>query len=144
MSFPASTTQIPTTNLDSGADNPSLARVDLLQAVQLLNDIISSQNAASGAVVLNGSGQLPSTALPQSISYSGAGFQYISPASGVVEIQSILRLAPLIKAQVLALSTATLSIGSVAYCSGVSTGTDALVVWNGSDWRQIALGTVLS
>jgi hypothetical protein len=120
-----------------------LARVDLLQSVELLNEIIDGQNAAGGALVLDGSGLVPSSRFPQSISYAGAGFQYISPASGVVEIQSILRLAPLLKVQVEAISTATLSSGSIAYCSNVTTGTAALVVWNGSNWRQIALGTVL-
>jgi hypothetical protein len=144
MSFPASTTQVSTDNLDSGADNPALARIDLLQSVQLLNEIIAGQDDAGGVLVLDGAGLVPSARFPQTISYSGSGNQYISPANSVVEIQSILRLAPLIKAQVLAISTATVEIGSIAYCSGVTTGTDAIVVWNGSNWRQIALGTVLS
>jgi hypothetical protein len=143
MSFPASTTQVPTSNLDSGADNPALARVDLLQTVQLVNEIIDGQNAADGVAVLDATGSIPSSRLPQTIAYSGAGYQYISPASGIVEIQSILRLAPLLKVQVQAISTATLSSGSIAYCSNVTTGTAALVVWNGSVWKQIALGSNL-
>jgi hypothetical protein len=143
MSFPASTTQVSTDNLDSGADNPSLARVDLLQSVQLLNEIIDGQNAAGGVLVLDGAGLVPSARFPQTMAYSGGGNQFISPANGVVEIQSILRLSPLIKAQVEALNTATLNIGSIAFCSNVTTGTAALVVWNGSNWKQIALGANL-
>ena len=143
MSFPASTTQVPTENLDSGGDNPALARVDLLQSVQLLNQIIDGQNAESGVAVLDSSGKIPSDRLPQTIAYSGAGYQYIAPAGGIVEIQSLLRLAPLLKVQVQALNTATLASGTVAYCSNVSTGTAALVVWNGSAWKQIALGANL-
>jgi hypothetical protein len=143
MSFPASTTQVTTDNLDSGADNPALARVDLLESVELLNEIIAGQNAADGVAVLDGTGSIPSSRLPQTIAYSGGGYQYISPLSGIVEIQSVLRLAPLLKVQVQALSTATLSSGSIAYCSNVTTGTAALVVWNGSVWKQIALGSDL-
>jgi hypothetical protein len=143
MSFPASTTQVPTENLDSGSDNPSLARVDLLQTVQLLNQIIDGQNAADGVAVLDSSGNIPSSKLPQTIAYAGAGYQYIAPAGGIVEIQSLLRLAPLLKVQVQALNTSTLASGTVAYCSNVSTGTAALVVWNGSAWKQIALGSNL-
>jgi hypothetical protein len=143
MSFPASTTQVSTDNLDSGADNPSLARVDLLQSVQLLNEIIDGQNDENGVAVLDGSGLIPSSRLPQTIAYSGGGNQYISPANSVVEIQSVLRLAPLLKVQVEAINTATVELGSIAFCSNVTTGTAALVVWNGSVWKQIALGSDL-
>lgn len=143
MSFPSSTTQISTDNLDSGSDNPALARADLLQTVQLVNQIIAGQNAAGGALVLDGTGLVPSSRFPQTISYSGGGNQIISPANGVVEIQSLVRLAPLLKVQVQAINTATLASGTVAYCSNVSTGTAALVVWNGSAWKQIALGANL-
>jgi hypothetical protein len=143
MSFPSSATQVSTDNLDSGADNPSLARVDLLQSVQLLNEIIAGQNAADGVLVLDGSGLVPGARFPQTMAYSGSGNQFISPANGVVEIQSVLRLAPLLKVQVEALNTATLSSGSIAYCPDVTTGTAALVVWNGSVWKQIALGSDL-
>jgi hypothetical protein len=143
MAFPASSTQVSTANLDSGTDNPALARADIYQAVGLLNDIISSQNAASGVAVLDGSGLIPSNKLPQTISLATGGVQYISPTSGIVEIQSLLRLSPLLKVQVQGLNTATISAGTIAYCSNVSTGTAALVVWNGSNWKQIALGSNL-
>ena len=136
MSFPASTTQVSTDNLDSGADNPALARADIYQAVQLLNEIIAGQNANSGVAVLNGSGLIPSDRLPQTIALS-AGVQYISPASGIVEIQSLLRLSPLLKVQVQGISTSTISAGTMAYCSNVTTTTSGVVMWDGSAWKTI-------
>lgn len=137
MSFPANTTQVSTENLDSGADNPALARSDIYQAVQLLNEIIAGQNDSSGVAVLDGSGLIPSNRLPQSISYSGGGNQLITPANGIVEIQSILRLAPLLKIQVEGISTATITSGSIAYCSNITTTTSGLVIWDGSVWKTI-------
>lgn len=138
MSFPANTTQVSTDNLDSGADDPSLARADLLQCVQLVNEIIAGQNAASGVAVLDGSGKIPQTQLPQSITYTGAGFQIINPTSGFVEIQNLLRLFPLTKAQVTATSTATLVAGTIAYCADVTTTTSGLVFYDGSVWKTIS------
>lgn len=143
MSFPANTTQVSTDNLDAGTDNPALARADIYQAVQLLNEIIAGQNANGGVAVLDGSGLIPSNRLPQTISLTTGGVQYISPSSGIVEIQSLLRLSPLLKVQVQGINTASISAGTIAYCSNVTTGTAALVVWNGSNWKQIALGANL-
>ena len=144
MSFPASSTQVNTTHLDSGTDDPSLARADLYQTVTLLNEIIAGQNAGSGVAVLDGNGQLPSNRLPQTIGWTGGGYQYIAPASQIVEIQNILRLSPLLKVQVQAINTATLTSGCIAYCSNISTGTAGLVVWDGSAWKTISLGATLA
>jgi hypothetical protein len=138
MSFPASTTQVSTEHLDSSTDNPGLARADILQSVTLLNEIIAGQNAANGVAVLDNNGSIPSTRLPQSIEWSGVGNQVIAPAEGVVEVQSILRLSPLFKSQIQALTTATLQTGSLAYCSDISTGTSGVVLWNGSAWKIVS------
>lgn len=137
MSFPSPSTQIATTHLDSGSDDPSLARADLLQAVTTLNEIVAGQNAADGVAILDSQGAIPYNRLPQSIAWSGVGNQIISPTSGIVEIQDIVRLTPLLKAQLQSISTTTLTAGCIAYCSDVSTGTAGVVVWTGSVWNTM-------
>ena len=138
MSFPASTTQISTEHLDSNSDSPGLARADLYQTVTLLNEIIAGQNGVNGVVVLDSNASLPSTKLPQTIAWEGVGNQIIAPTSQVVEVQSILRLSPLFKSQIQALTTASLQTGYLAYCSDISTGTSGVVLWNGSAWKIVS------
>lgn len=143
MSFPSPSTQVATTHLDSGSDDPSQARGDLLQAVTLLNEIVAGQNAADGVAILDSQGAIPYNRLPQSIAWQGVGNQIIAPVSGIVEIQDIMRLTPLLKAQVLSVSTTTLTAGCIAYCSDISTGTAGIVVWTGSAWNTIAFAGTL-
>lgn len=138
MSFPSSTTQVSTEHLDSNTDSPGLARADLYQTVTLLNEIIAGQGLANGVAVLDNNASIPSTKLPQTIAWTGVGNQVIAPTEGVVEVQSILRLSPLFKSQIQALSTATLQTGSLAYCSDISTGTSGVVLWNGSAWKIVS------
>jgi hypothetical protein len=140
MTFPASSTQVPTTNLDSGADDPSLARADIYQAVTLLNEIIAGRDAALGAATLDSGGKIASSRLPQNIVWNGGGNQFIAPTTGVVEIQSVLRLSPLTKAAIQSVSTATIGQGSLAYCSNITTTTSGIVYWDGNNWKTITAG----
>ena len=138
MSFPPNTTQVSTEHLDSGADDPSLARSDIYQAVTLLNEIIAGQNDSNGVAILDGDGHIPYNRIPQNIAWAGAGNQVIAPSNGIVEIQSVLRMAPLLKVQVQALDTSTLTTGCLAFCSDVTTSTSGIVIWDGSAWNTIA------
>jgi len=132
MTFP--TTTITTTNLDSSADDPSQARADLLSAVTALNTIITEADTAYGVAVLDGSGLVKSAQLPVTI--SAAGTQILSPSTGVVNIQNILRLSVLPKATITALSTP--QQGDIAFCSNVSgTSTAGIAFYDGSAWRGL-------
>lgn len=131
MSFP--TTAITTTNLDSSLDDPSLARADLLDAVQKLNSIIADRNAADGVLVLDGSGFITTARIPSTISV--AGTQTISPTSGVVNIQSVLRLSSQSEAAIVALSTP--QAGDMALCANLLTSganVGGICVYNGTSW----------
>ena len=139
MTFPASTTQIPTTNLDSGSDDPSLARLDLLQCITVVNEIVAGRDAALGAATLDSNAKIPSNRLPQLIAWNGAGNQVIAPANAIVEIQSVLVLSPLTKQDIQSVSTSTLQIGSIAFCSNVTTTTNGIVFWNGNNWKTISI-----
>jgi hypothetical protein len=139
MAFP--TTQISTTNLDSGADDPSLAREDLLDAVQKVNTIISEGGAANGVALLGSGGKLSGTQMPAQI--TATGVQVLNPTSGVVNIQNILRLSGRTTAELNALSS---QAGDVAFCTDGgddSAGVGCIAVYDGNDWRAIQLGAVL-
>lgn len=138
MAFP--TTQITTTNLDDASDDPSLARADLLDAVQKVNTIISEGGSANGVALLNSSGKLSSTQMPTQI--TATGVQVINPTSGVVHIQDILRLTPKTTTELNALTSVA---GDVAYCSSGtdSSGEPCLALYDGTNWRAISLGDTL-
>jgi hypothetical protein len=129
MSFPTQT--ISTANLDSGADNPSSARADLLQAVTSLNTIISEKNTANGVVVLNGSGLISTTIIPSTISTT-ADTLTLNPADDIVKIQNFLRLQSIPKTT---LTTIVGNAGDLALCSNADTGgTPALAISDGTNW----------
>ena len=134
MSFP--TTAVITTNLDSSTDDPSLARADILDAVQKLNSIIADHNGADGVVVLDGSGFISTSQMPTTISV--AGTQTISPTSGVVNIQSVLRLSSQSEAAIVALSTP--QEGDLALCANLlssNANVGGICVYTGAAWKAI-------
>jgi hypothetical protein len=139
MAFPSGTT-IPTNNLDAATDNPANARADLLQTVQAVNDIIGSENTASGVLVLTGSGKIPSSTIPTQITLS-TGVQVINPASGVVNIRDILRLQPNTVSELTALTS---TAGDVAYCSNGAGGNPCVAFYNGTNWVRMSVGATIS
>jgi LysM repeat protein len=138
MSFP--TLPVNTSNLDSAADDPSLAREDLLTAVTRLNQIIAGANAPSGVPVLNSSGQLNPTTMPSNI--QPASTLALIPATGIVSIQSILRLNPLSRDEVVALAGS--EVGDTAMVSDGDSGDLCIAVFDGTDWLRVALGFPIS
>lgn len=138
MAFP--TSQIDTTNLDSATDDPSLARADLYDAVVALNSIIADKNAANGVLVLGSTGKVTATQLPATITSTGT--QTFNPTNGVVNIQNVLRLSSLTVAQANALTTNT--AGDIAMISNGDAGSLCVAVYDGTNWKRIALGTTIS
>lgn len=131
MAFPS--TQVSTANLDSAADNPSLARVDLLAAVQNLNTIISGANAALGVALLDANGEIASQRLPST--YSPQNNLTLSPSTAVVKIEDVLRLQPLNTEQVQALTDSV--DGDMVYVTDGRAGDPCLAVRAGSQWNVI-------
>lgn len=137
MAFP--TASVTTTNLDAGTDDPSLARADLLDAVQKLNTIISEGGAANGVALLDASSKLSSTQMPTTI--TATGVQVLNPTGGVVHIQDTLRLTAKTTAQLEALSP---NEGDIAYCSDGDAGDKTMAVYDGTNWKVVALGATIS
>lgn len=137
MAFP--TTQIGTTNLDSSSDDPSLARADLLLAVQSLNTIIAEAGGANGVALLNGSNELPSSRIPSSLSPSGT--LTLSPGSGRVKIEDVLRLQQLTTDDVLALTDN--QAGDLVYVTDGDSGESCLAVYSSDQWNVVQFkGTI--
>ena len=140
MSFPASSTQIVTTNLASGTANPSLARQNLLDLVTAVNEIIAGQNAAGGVMVLDGGGLVPSNQLPASITLA-SGTQIINPVSRVVNVRDFLRIQVQTSAQITSYSTP--QQGDIACSSDGDAGRQCLTIYDGSNWRVLRFMTQL-
>lgn len=131
MAFP--TTQVSTSNLDSSADDPSLARADLLLAVQNLNTIVSGRDAASGVALLDGAGQLASNRLPST--YAPTQTLTLAPTTGVVKIEDVLRLQSLTTDDVLALQDS--ADGDVVFVSDGDSGSPCLAIFAQTQWNVI-------
>lgn len=136
MAFPSATV-IDTTNLDSSADDPSLARADLYDLAVAVNSIIDSENSANGVLVLNGNAQITSSQVPATISVTGN--QTLSPSTGVVKIDDLLRL-PTQTLSELNTNHASPQAGDVVALSDGNAGAFGLAVYNGSDWKVITTG----
>lgn len=131
MSFP--TSQVSTNNLDNSADDPSLARADLLLAVQNLNTIVTGAGQANGVALLNGSSELASNHLPST--YSPTTNLVLSPATGVVKIEDVLRLQPLTVDDVQALQDS--ANGDCVFVTDGDAGDPCLAVYGNSQWNVI-------
>ena len=139
MTFPTGTT-INTTNLDSADDDPSLARADLYAAVVALNQLIASENTALGVLVLNGSGKIAATYLPNN--YTVSGNIAMTPSTGVVTLNRVLRLTQTVTAD-LGTATGTNSpvAGDLIYLTDGDAGQPCLAVYDGSSWKVVRLMT---
>ena len=138
MTFPTGL-QISTANLDSPDRDPSLARADLLSLTQAFNQVTASANAASGVVVLNGSGKLAVSQLPTTLNTSG-DFT-INPSTKVVNIRDVLRLQARFVDDNAALTSPV--GGDIIYLVDGDAGRPCLSVYDGTNWRTVRLGTVV-
>lgn len=139
MTFPTGTV-ISTDNVDSPDDDPSLARSDIYSLILAVNQLIASVNAANGVLTLDSGGKVSTAYIPGTISVTGD--QTISPSSGVISIQNVLRMRQIQFVQLGSLTgTATPSAGDIVYLTDGDVGNPCLGVYNGSQWRTIRLGT---
>jgi hypothetical protein len=139
MTFPTGT-QIPTTNLDSSDDDPSLARADLYNLVVAVNQLIASQNLASGVAVLDGTAKIAISNLPSSFTQSGT--LALQPGAGIVSVNRVLRLSQTYTAD-LGSATGTTSpvAGDLCYLVDGDAGQPCVGAYDGSVWRVLRLMT---
>lgn len=139
MTFPTGT-QIPTTHLDSADDDPSLARADLYNLVVAVNQLIASQNLASGVAVLDGTAKIAVANLPSSFTQSGT--IALQPGAGVVSVNRVLRLTQTYTADLGAATGTTSPVaGDACYLVDGDAGQPCVGVYDGSQWRVLRLMT---
>jgi len=134
MTFP--TQAIDTTHLDSGADDPSLARADLLLAIETINTILSTANNSYGVLVLQNDGTIDPAKLPGSLAPTGQ--LTLAPSNTIVKIENFLRLQQ-IPASVLVGIVGT--AGDIALCSDIDAGGPAVCMYDGTNWRYQPIAT---
>jgi len=140
----ATSSNIITTNLDSGTDSPAAARADLKAALDELVLVIDGRDQANGVAGLNASLKLSASQLPDEINSASGNNLTLDPDTGKVAIEEILNLAPQTAAQLNARTDQ--ATGDVAFCSDGgddSAGVGCIAVYDGTDWRAVQLGAVL-
>jgi hypothetical protein len=141
MAFPTGT--ITTVNLDSSADDPSLARTDLYNAVVALNTIIDGRDQADGVALLDNNGVIPTARIPATILVTGD--LTLQPSTRIVNVRDILRMTAWTTADVALIPTvATPILGDVIVVSDGDAGDPCLALFDGTDWLRISLGAEIS
>lgn len=139
MTFPTGQS-INTSHLDSDADDPSLARVDLLALAQAVNQIIASQNAASGVLVLDSSALVPVNNINGYMAVTGD--ISLRPSTGITNVRNVLRLNQLSTADLgSAVGTVSPTAGDVCYLLDGDAGQACIGAYDGSQWRVIRFQT---
>lgn len=137
MTFP--TTPIPTTNLDASTADPSLARADLLQAVESLNTIMSEVNQALGVALLTSDGKYDGTKMPDSI-YSD-GQMTLTPGNNILSLQGLIRLQRAPKEVILAWTD--MIDGDMVLATDADGGNLALCIYDATntEWKYMPMAS---
>ena len=139
MTFPTGTV-ISTDNVDSPDDDPSLARADIYNLILAVNQLIASVDAANGVLTLDAGAKIPTGYIPGTISVTGN--QTLSPSTGIISIQNVLRMRQITFVQLGSLTgTASPTAGDVVYLTDGDGGRPCIAVYNGTNWRIVRLGT---
>lgn len=139
---------VSTANVDSASDDPSLARNDIYLALQELIAVINGRNTANGVAGLDSSALIPNTRLPNELISSSGYHLTLSPNTGRVTVNDILKLNPQTVSELEAL---TAQAGDIAYCSNGDAGSPCIAVSLGitdssglAEWYRISLGSLIS
>ena len=135
------TGNISTANLDADTDSPLSARPDLKAALDELIVAGNARGQADGVASLDSSTLVPNTQLPNTLISSGSNNLTLDPGSGKVAIQDVLNLNPRTVTQLNALTSAE---GDIAYCSNGNAGSKTIAVYDGSNWKVVALGATIA
>ena len=138
----ATASNVTTTHLDSDSDSPTSARPELKKALDELTNVINGLNTSNGACGLDANGLVANSRLPSTLVTSGSNNLTITPATEIVKINNVVQLEPRTVAQLNALSGK--AEGQVAYCSNGNAGSKCLAVYDGSNWKVVALGSTIA
>lgn len=129
-------------NLNDATDDPSMARIDILNAFYELQAVINGRNTANGVCPLDTNSLVPAANLPDTLLSSTGNNLFLTPDSGRVAIQYIVNLPQKTVSEIAAIASPV--VGDVVNCSNGDAGSPCLAVYNGTDWLRIALGAAIS
>lgn len=131
-----------TTNLDSGTDSPSAARANIKAALDELTAVIDGRNSANGVAGLDASQKITASQIPDELNSSTSINLTLDPSTGKVKLEEILNLAPQTVSQLNARTDQ--ASGDVAYCTDGNSSQPCIAVYNGTDWKVVALGGTIT
>lgn len=138
-----------TTNLDSGTDSPAAARADLKAALDELTNVIDGKDTANGVAGLDGSSKIANSQLPDTLVSSSGNNLTLDPNTDKVLLEHILNLNPQTVAELNARTD--IEQGDIAFCSDGDAGTECIAVAVGEDdsagnptWKVVQIGSAIS
>jgi hypothetical protein len=138
----ATSSNVSTNNLDDATDSPASARADIKTAFDELKNVIDGRDTANGVAGLNASSKISAAQLPDEINSTTSTDLTLDPSTGKVNIEEILQLKPQTLTELNARSDK--EEGDLAYCSNGNSGAKTLAVYDGSNWKVVALGATIS
>jgi hypothetical protein len=142
MTWPANSSNIVTTNLDSGTDSPAAARADIKAALDEITNIINGRNEASGVAGLNASSKISNAQLPDTIISSAATALTLTPATSVVVINNVIKLTPISAATAYAVTG--LSEGMIAMIDNADSTESRPAYYSGSgSWKYFSDNSIV-
>jgi hypothetical protein len=136
MAWPTNDSNIDTSNLDAGTDNPASARPNLKTALDEIKNIINGRNQASGVAGIDASSKISNAQLPDTIISSSSTDLTLTPNTGTVNINSVLQMNPQSRSALYARSD--LADGMVAIASDGDSTVDTPVYYAGGVWRYFS------
>ena len=136
MAWPIDSTNIVTTNLDAGSDNPASARPNLKTALDEIKNIINGRNEASGVAGLDASSKIANTQLPDTIVSSSSTDLTLTPNTGCVNINSVIQLNPQTRSALY--DRTDKADGMIAIASDGDSTIDTPVYYAGGVWRYFS------
>ena len=106
------------------------------------NIVTTNLDAASGVAPLDASSKILATYLPNELNSTSGTALTLDPATGKVNIEEVVNLAPQTLAQLNARTDK--AEGDIAYCSNGNAGSKTVAVYDGSNWKVVALGATIS
>lgn len=136
MAWPTNSSNIDTSNLDAGTKNPASARANLKTALDELANVIDGRNQASGVAGLDSSSKISNTQLPDTIISSASTALTITPNTGLLNVNSVMKLNPQSRSDLYARTD--LADGMIAIASDGDSTMDTPVFYAGGVWRYFS------
>tara|TARA_B110000285_G_C14994913_1_gene548284 strand:+ start:559 stop:990 length:432 start_codon:yes stop_codon:yes gene_type:complete len=138
----ANVSNVTNTHLNAATDDPSQARAELNASTLELQNVINGRGTSNGVASLDSTTKVPSSQLPDELNSSSGQDLTLDPHTDRVAIENIINLFPLTVTQVNAISSP--AQGDVAYTTNGNAGAKSIAVYDGTNWKVVALGATIS